>query len=87
MEDFDKLDPDVRMKRQYAIASAALGTISLCAGIIPACGWGVAVLGIALGVLSLKIEPNRTAWVGIALSALGILITLVYVAMQLYIVK
>lgn len=86
-EDFDRLDPDIRMKRQYAIASAALGTIGFCAGIVPTCGLSIAALGIILGVLSLRIEPNRTAWAGIILSALAIFITLAYVAVQLYIVK
>lgn len=86
-EDFDRLDPDIRMKRQYAIASAALGTLSLCAGIIPACGGTLALLGIGLGVLSLRIEPNRTAWAGISLSVLGIFIVLTYVAVQLYFVN
>jgi len=82
--DFDRLDPEVRMTRQYAIASAALGVISLCAGIIPACGGTLAVLGIILGILSLRLEHNRTASVGIGLSVLGILISLTYIIVQLY---
>jgi hypothetical protein len=36
------------------------------------------VLGVALGLYSLKVENSGTARVGIVLSGLGVLITIVY---------
>ncbi len=82
--DFDKLDPDMRMAKQYALGSAALGLVSLCAGIIPACGGSLAILGVILGILSLRLEQSKTASAGIGLSVLGFLISLTYVIVQLY---
>ncbi|MBL8102434.1 MAG: hypothetical protein JNM02_07905 [Anaerolineales bacterium] len=85
--DFDRLDPELRISRQFAIASAAFGVISLCAGIIPACGGITAIMGIALGMLSMRTEKNKTAIAGVAISILGILITFIYVIVQLYFKK
>jgi len=82
--DFDRLDPELRVSRQFAIASAAFGVISLCAGIIPACGGITSILGIVLGILSMRAEKSKTAVAGIFISSLGILITFVYVVIQLY---
>jgi mannose/fructose/N-acetylgalactosamine-specific phosphotransferase system component IIC len=78
--DFDpvNLDPELRFARMYAIASAALGIISLCAAIIPICGSIASILGMLLGVISLKTEKSKTAIVGISISALGLLITIIY---------
>ncbi|MBI5354471.1 MAG: hypothetical protein HZB50_17660 [Chloroflexi bacterium] len=72
------LDPELRFARTYAIASAALGLISLCAALIPMCGGLSSVLGIILGVLSLKTEKSNTAIAGIGISVLGLLITVIY---------
>jgi thiamine transporter ThiT len=82
--DFDRLDPELRISRQFAIASAAFGVISLCAGIVPACGGITSILGITLGFLSLRAEKSKTAMAGIVISILGILITFMYVVIQLY---
>jgi hypothetical protein len=73
------LDPELRFARMFAIASAALGVISLCAAIVPICGAMSSILGVVLGLISLKTERNKTAIAGIAISSLGILITVVYV--------
>lgn len=72
------LDPELRFARTYAISSAALGLISLCASIIPICGAMSSVLGIILGLISLKTERSKTAIAGIAISILGVLITVIY---------
>ncbi len=87
--DFDpaNLDPELRFARTYAIASAALGVISLCVGLIPICGGVTGILGIVLGLLSLKTENTRTAKAGIAISSLGLLVTLVYIVVLLYFKK
>lgn len=72
------LDPEPRTAGFMALASAALGLISLCGGIIPVCGGITSALGIVLGVLSLRVERSKTAVFGIGISILGMLITVTY---------
>ena len=72
------LDPELRLARMYALASAALGLISLCAAIIPICGGLSSGLGILLGMISLRTERSNTAVAGIGISILGLLITVIY---------
>jgi hypothetical protein len=76
--DPDSLDPQLRTARFFAIASPALGLISLCASLIPVCGGIASVLGIILGLSSLKTEHSRSAVAGVALSVLGLLIAITY---------
>jgi hypothetical protein len=80
------LDPELRTARFFAIASPALGLISLCAAIIPACGGVTSALGIILGMISLKTEHSRSAIAGVWISVLGMLITITY-ALFLYFFK
>jgi hypothetical protein len=72
------LDPELRNARFFAIASPALGLLSLCLAIIPVCGGVASLLGIILGMISLKTEHSRSAVAGVALSVLGLLITITY---------
>ena len=76
--DPDSLDPELRMAKWYAIASAALGLISLCGALIPWCGGAISLLGRVFGFLSLRIERSKTAIAGIGISVLGMLIMVVY---------
>lgn len=78
------LDPELRFSRLYAIASAALGVISLCLGVIPVCGILTGALGVVLGIFSLRTQNTKTAVVGIAISSIGIFATLIYVIGILY---
>ena len=71
-------DPELQSARLYAIASAALGVISLCAAIIPMCGGLTSVAGIVFGLISSRVEKSRLATVGIVISILGLLITVMY---------
>jgi hypothetical protein len=80
------LDPELRTARFFAIASPALGLISLCAAIIPVCGGVTSVLGILLGMISLRTEHSRSAMAGVVISVLGMLITVTY-ALFLYFFK
>ena len=80
------LDPELRYARFFAIASPALGLLSLCMAIIPACGGVLSLLGIILGLASLKTEHSRSAMAGVAMSVLGMLITITY-ALFLYYFK
>jgi len=81
--DPNSLDPELRTAKFTSVASAAFGVMSLCLAIIPACGGVTSLLGILLGYSSLRVEHSKTAVAGIALSGLGLLITIVY-ALFLY---
>jgi len=76
--DPNSLDPELRTAKFLSLASASLGLMSLCLAIIPACGGIISLLGIILGLSSLKTEHNTTALVGVVISALGLLVTIVY---------
>ncbi len=75
--DPESLDPELQSAKLYALASAALGLISLCAAIIPVCGGIASLLGLIFGGISSRVEKSRMATIGMALS-LGLLITIVY---------
>ena len=76
--DPNSLDPELRTAKFFALASAALGLMSLCLAILPVCGLLASVLGVVLGLYSLKTEHNGTAVAGVVISGLGILISVVY---------
>ena len=80
-----EIDPEIRLGKFYALGSAALGALSLCAGLVPACGTIASILGVVCGLLSLRIEQNKVAYAGIGLSLLGALITLTYFAILVWI--
>lgn len=84
--DPDSLDPELRTAKFFAIASPALGLISLCAAIIPVCGGVTSLLGIVLGLSSLKTEHSKSAIAGVAISILGLLIAITY-ALFIYFFK
>lgn len=72
------LDPEERQNKFFALLSAALGLLSLCGAIVPVCGVGLGLLGFTFGYFGRKSENSTTAAVGMALSALGVLIAIVY---------
>lgn len=72
------LDPEERTNKFYALASAALGVLSLCGGLVPIFGTILGILGIVLGVLGRRSENKRAAIVGIALSIIGLLTAIIY---------
>jgi hypothetical protein len=76
--DPNSLDPELRTARFLSLASAALGLMSLCLAIIPACGGLASILGIVCGAISQKAEQTKTAMAGIIISVLGLVITIVY---------
>ncbi len=81
------LDPEERTNKFYALASAALGILSLCGGfVVPAFGAILGILGIVLGILGRKSENRRSATVGIALSIIGLLTAIIY-SVLLYMAK
>lgn len=72
------LDPEPRQNKFFALMSASLGLVSLCAAIVPICGGILSLLGLILGLVSRKSDSEKIAAVGIILSTLGLLISLTY---------
>ncbi|MBN1618612.1 DUF4190 domain-containing protein [Candidatus Dojkabacteria bacterium] len=60
-----------------AIASLVLGIINLCSWILPLCGCPMAIIGIVTGILGLKTEKKTLAIVGIVLSGLALIATII----------
>lgn len=71
-------DSELQAARLYAVASVAAGVLSLCAAIVPLCGGVLSILGVVFGLVSMRTEKGTSATVGIAISILGFLITVVY---------
>jgi hypothetical protein len=76
--DPDSLDPEERTNKFLAIFSAAAGLLSLCASLIPVCGAGLAILGLISGWLGIKSDYEKVAIAGMILSAIGLLIAIIY---------
>ncbi len=77
--DYNSLDPEERTNKYWALFSIALGILSLCAALVPICGSASSLLGLGLGMLGLRSDENRRmAKIGISVSALGLLISIVY---------
>ena len=76
--DPNSLDPELRTAKFLALASAALGLMSLCLAIVPVCGGAASLVGILTGLFSLKTENTGTALAGLILSILGAVVTIVY---------
>ncbi len=76
--DYLRLDPEERRNKIMALCSALCGFISLCAGIIPACGFAISIAGILFGVFGRKSENRKLAILGMILSTLGLVISIVY---------
>ncbi|NJD60382.1 MAG: hypothetical protein C3F13_09655 [Anaerolineales bacterium] len=79
--DYDSMDPEERTNKYLAIISAALGLISILAALLPICGAITGVIGVVIGYFGMKSESRRTAILGIVLSTLGILTSLVYMVL------
>jgi Mn2+/Fe2+ NRAMP family transporter len=77
------MDPEERRNKFMALASTLFGIFSLCAGLIPACGGAASIVGILLGVFGMKSENRKIAILGIVLSGLGLIISIVYAIMLL----
>ena len=71
-------DPEERLQRFYALASAALGLLSLCAAIIPAAGCITGLAGIGFGIGGRKSDRKQLAMIGISLSIIGMMTAILY---------
>jgi hypothetical protein len=66
-------------RRGMAIASLVLGILSLCGSIFWFCSGPLAIVGIILGVLSLKSSARTMAMAGIIIAAVGIILSIVWI--------
>jgi ABC-type branched-subunit amino acid transport system permease subunit len=76
--DPSSLDPEERTNKFLALFSIALGFLSIPAALIPICGGIAGLLGLVTGYFGLRSENRRIAYIGIALSAIGLLTALIY---------
>jgi hypothetical protein len=65
-------------KRGLAIASLVLGILSLCGSGFLVCGGLLSVIGIVLGALGINSRSKNMAIAGIVLSAVGLLLTIIF---------
>jgi hypothetical protein len=70
-------------KKGLAITSLVLGILSLCASVLWYFGGPISIVGIVLGLLGMKSSGKRMAIAGIILSAIGLLLLIVFVIISL----
>jgi hypothetical protein len=75
---YESLDPEERNNKFFAYLSVALGVVSLCGGIIPLAGILLSGFGLVTGFLGRKSANRKIATLGVIVSALGLLVTFVY---------
>jgi hypothetical protein len=64
-------------KKGFAIAALIFGILNLCAWFLPIFGFPLAVVGIILGVLGIRSSQKTLAIIGIVLSALSLIATII----------
>ena len=70
-------------KKGLAIASLVLGILSLCASLGWWCGGPISIVGLVLGFLCTKSSGKNMAIAGMILSAIGLLLTIVFLIIRL----
>jgi hypothetical protein len=68
----------VNNRSLLAIASLVLGVIGLCSSFFALCGAPVSVIGIILGITSLKSSNRNLAVAGIVLNGVGLLMAVLF---------
>jgi hypothetical protein len=76
--DYGSMDPEERTNKFLAAFSLILGVLSLCAGLVPICGGIVSIGGIITGIFGRRSESRKLATVGMAVSILGLILSVVY---------
>jgi hypothetical protein len=76
--DYKNMDPVEGTNKFLAAFSLILGVLSLCAGLVPVCGGGISIVGIVVGVFGRRSDSRKLAAVGIAVSVLGLILSMVY---------
>lgn len=83
---YDNLDPEERINKQFAVISVLFGSASVCAGIIPIAGIISGLIGLIAGIRGRKSDSKSLAILGVIISAFGMTISFVY-AIFVYIAK
>lgn len=71
-------------KDMFAFGALALGIISLCTWLVPLCGCPTTIGGLVLGYLGLESNQRNLAIVGMVISGLALVITLINAAWGAY---
>jgi hypothetical protein len=79
---YGSVDPEEQKNKYLAAGSIILGVLSLCAGLMPICGAVVSLAGIGLGLFGRRSESRKLATVGIGISILGLILSVVYAIMR-----
>lgn len=80
--DYTSMDPEERTNKFLSIFSVVIGILSFCAGLIPIVGIIIGAAGIGMGILGMKSEQRKIAVMGIIISSLGLLTSLVYMILK-----
>ncbi|MFZ0544319.1 MAG: hypothetical protein WAM60_02705 [Candidatus Promineifilaceae bacterium] len=68
----------------FAIGSLIIGIISLCAWLFPICGLPLAIAGAVLGFLGRDSSKRTMALIGLALSVVAIVLSIINAALGAY---
>lgn len=60
-----------------AVAALVLGIVGLIAWLLPLVGYPVTIVGLVLGIKSVKSEKRGMAIAGIVMSSIGLVLTLI----------
>jgi hypothetical protein len=74
---YESLDPEERTRKLLAYFSVGFAVISLCGARIPIVGIILSVLGFACGIYGMKSNNRKIANIGVIISSLGLLWSLV----------
>jgi len=69
---------------EMAVASLVLGIVSLIAWFIPLLGLPISIVGLVLGIKSVKSEKRGMAIAGIVMSSIGLVLTIINGALGAY---
>ncbi|NJL93505.1 MAG: hypothetical protein HC915_07115 [Anaerolineae bacterium] len=68
---------DAAKRNPFAIGALVVGIFNLCAWIFPICGCPLALVGIGLGWYGKDSEQRTLAYIGLGLSVLGLVLSLI----------
>ena len=69
-------------RKGVALASFIIGIVNLFAWCLPVCGLGISIAGVVTGVLGLNSSKRWMAITGIALSALGFILSIAWLILR-----
>lgn len=75
---YDNLDPQERYYKILALTSVAVGSLSICGGLIPVVGMIGAIIGIVAGFYGRRSSAQKLANFGILISSFALTLSLTY---------